>query len=75
MTKTFFVQLAIHLLSYTHCQDSVINDAEESMEGLKNVPPIIPPTASSAHCCREERKRKPTETNYVCDTDQTGTFL
>lgn len=34
----------------THYQGSVINDAEESMEGLKDVPPI-PPTASRSHCC------------------------
>lgn len=36
----------------THYQDSVINDPEESMEGLKDVPPI-PPTVSSIHCRRE----------------------
>lgn len=36
----------------THYQDSVINDPEESMEGLKDVLPV-PPTVSSIHCRRE----------------------
>lgn len=56
----------------THYQGSVQNDAEESMEGLNDVSPI-PPTVSRSHCCREERERKPTETNYETERDQTGT--
>lgn len=55
----------------THYEDCVINDAEESMEGLNSVP-SIPPTVSTTHCCTEERERKPTETNYMSGTDQTG---